>query len=145
MISAVEVPWAIRIGFKTLMYLRLVFSTSIPASLIMAQKGAELPSMAGSSAALTSTKALSTPRPAKAAIKCSIVPISTPSSFMMREFSMVSAILLLRALMAVSTLLTSVRRKTMPVSWGAGRMVTSTRRAEWRPIPLLVTEVETVV
>ena len=54
-------------------YLRGFFSVLRPTLFSMLTKGWELPSMMGTSKVLTSTTALSTPRPLKAERRCSTV------------------------------------------------------------------------
>ena len=55
------------------------FCSSIPADWMRKTKGAAEPSRMGTSGASRSTQALSMPNPAKADIRCSMVPTLTPS------------------------------------------------------------------
>ncbi len=108
--------------------------SSIPADCSKNTNGPALPSMMGTSGALTSTSALSIPSPAKAESKCSTVETRAPPTT--NEVpSMVSPTLSARA--GISTgVARSVRRKTIPVSGAAGRTVMSTRLPVCRPTPL---------
>ncbi len=60
------------------------FCSSMPADCSRNTNGAALPSMIGTSAAVSSTNALSIPSPAKADIRCSTVPTRAPSCSMRR-------------------------------------------------------------
>jgi len=85
----------------------------IPADWMRNTKGPALPSMIGTSGALTSTRALSTPRPAKAESRCSTVATRT-SPFARVVDRRVSPTNSQRA--GISTASSrSVRRKTIPV------------------------------
>ena len=65
-------------GFLILIAMRGAACSRMPAHSIRNANGAALPSMMGISGPLISTRALSMPRPAKAAIRCSMVRIETP-------------------------------------------------------------------
>ncbi len=107
--------WRIRINFLA------AFCSSIPADWIRNTKGPALPSMIGTSGALTSTKALSMPKPAKADNKCSTVEIRTLPLAKEVE-SCVSPTLAGQALISTGDD-KSIRLKTTPVSGAAGRKV----------------------
>ena len=63
------------------MALRGAFCSTIPAHSIKKTKGAELPSIMGSSLPSTSIYKLSIPQPRNAAIRCSTVAIVFPALF----------------------------------------------------------------
>ncbi len=71
--SAKARPCSTRTGFRTLMERRLADWRTRPARSIASTKGAALPSMIGTSGPSISTRTLSTPRPARAARRCSMV------------------------------------------------------------------------
>src|SRR6266550_4124166 len=94
--------------------------------------GAALPSMIGTSAELSSTTTLSTPRLTSAASRC-----STVLTFTVSEARPVARLIAPRWLMLAATSRPprSERRKRMPKSEGAGLRESVTFLPEWRPIP----------
>jgi hypothetical protein len=101
-----------------------------------------LPSMIGTSSADTSTKALSMPSPANAAMRCSTVETRVPS------FSITVAMTVLDTYSARAGTPglpgRSLRQKTMPVSMGAGRNAIVTLWPVCRPTPVARTIVFSV-
>src|SRR6266550_8509008 len=97
--------------------------------------GAALPSMIGTSAELSSTTTLSTPRLTSAASRC-----STVLTFTVSEARPVARLIAPRWLMLAATSRPprSERRKRMPKSEGAGLRESVTFLPEWRPIPAQV-------
>ena len=91
------------------------------------------PSKMGTSSAVMSTYRLSSPKPAQADIRCSTVnTLAEPTEMVDARRVSVTAV----ADTGMSTGKgKSVRRKTMPVSTGAGRSVSSTRWPLCRPTP----------
>ncbi|MNZ78938.1 hypothetical protein D3C78_975310 [compost metagenome] len=91
--------------------------------------------MMGISAAVTSISRLSMPSPAKADIRCSMVPIRTPvseTSVEERRVSFTSE----GCTLTLTGSGRSVRRNTMPVSGAAGFRVSFTLSPECRPTPV---------
>ena len=106
----------------------------MPADWIRNTNGPALPSMIGTSPAVSSMKRLSMPRPASADIRCSTVdtPASPAASVVP---SVVSVTFVARAGMSTGGS-RSVRRNTMPVLGGAGLSTIRTLRPVCRPMPV---------
>ena len=111
---------------------RGTFCSTSPAHSIRNTKGAALPSIAGTSGPSSSTTALSTSSPAKAAIRCSMVATDTPLAAMVVQSE---DSVMLRQTASISAPFLSLRRKRMPVSGAAGCSVNSMRAPECSPTP----------
>src|SRR5690625_167262 len=108
--------------------------SSMPADWMRKTKGPALPSMMGTSAALSSTQALSMPSPAMADSRCSTVETRTSPRTKVVD-RVVSPTFSARA--GISTIGSrSTRRNTMPVFTGAGRRVRYTFSPVCRPTPV---------
>ena len=117
--------------------------STIPAERMSRTNGAALPSMIGNSTAFTSTSALSTPKPANVAIRCSTVETLTrPLPRLVASW--VSMTFSGQALTRASQP-RSERTNTMPASAGAGRIVNSTSSPVCSPTPAVATSAERVL
>ena len=114
-------------GFSTLIACRGASCSTIPAHSIRNTNGAALPSMIGTSGPSSSTIALSTAAPAKAAIRCSTVPtiVPPPSDSIVQRVESTAFSHTARISAPVS-----VRRKTIPVPATAGTRLIATRCPE---------------
>ena len=112
--------------------------STTPAVVIKYTKLVALPSMMGISGALTSTITLSTPKPAKADIKCSIVKTRAAKLLgLAKVVAMRVSITYSGAVVMSKFASTSMRRNTTPVLTGAGRRTSLTLRPECKPIPVV--------
>ena len=94
--------------------------------------------MIGVSGPSSSTVTLSTPRAAKAAIRCSMVATVTPAALPITVSIRVSTTASPCAGTRLSRSWMSVRTKTMPVSGAAGRIESRTCAPVWIPTPAMI-------
>jgi hypothetical protein len=106
-----------------------------PLARIAATKGAAEPSRIGTSGPSISIRALVTPVPASAAIRCSTVETVTPSSLASRVQSCAGTTLCHSADTIAFRPTTSVRRNQIPCSAAAGRSTTRAGAPPCRPVP----------
>jgi hypothetical protein len=109
--------------------------SATPAHSMRKTNGAALPSMIGTSGPSSSTTTLSISAPASAAMRCSTVPMVSPSPLLKVVHSEDSTAFRQLAAISAPPPTTSVRRKTMPLSGAAGSNVMDAFTPEWRPTP----------